>query len=110
MDDLESKCRCIIFWINLIFELEYMDGSKKEVRIPAEIWKMSESTVTKVFASEKEIKTITLDPLLETADVDLANNNWPPRIVPTRFELFKQNQQSRGENPMQKAKKESEKK
>jgi hypothetical protein len=94
----------------LIFELEYVDGSKKEVRIPAEIWKMSESTVTKVFASEKEIKSITLDPLLETADIDLANNNWPPRSVPTRFELFKQNQQSRGENPMQKAKKESEKK
>ncbi|MFM9986655.1 MAG: M1 family metallopeptidase [Flavobacteriales bacterium] len=94
----------------LIFELEYVDGTKKEVRIPAEIWKMSEPTVSKVFASDKEIKSITLDPLLETADVDLSNNNWPPRIVPTRFELFKQGQGPKGENPMQKAKKETEKK
>lgn len=94
----------------LIFELEYADGSKKEIRIPAEIWKMSDPTVSKVFASQQEIKSITLDPMLETADVDLNNNSWPKRIVPTRFELFKQNQQPRGENPMQKAKKEAEKK
>lgn len=94
----------------LIFEFEFTDGSTRVVRIPAEIWKMSEPSVTKVFALDKEVKSITLDPLLETADVDLNNNNWPPRIVPTRFELFKQNQQQRGENPMQKAKKEAEKK
>lgn len=86
----------------LIFEVEFHDGGKKEIRIPAEIWKMSEPEVTKVFAFDKEVKSITLDPYLETADVDLNNNSWPARITPTRFELFRQNQ-SKPENPMQKA-------
>lgn len=90
----------------LIFELEFSDGNKKEIRIPAEIWKMSEPTVSKVFATEKEVVSITLDPYLETADVELSNNYWPPRAVPSRFELFRQNQGRQQENPMQRAKRE----
>jgi hypothetical protein len=90
----------------LIFELEFADGTKREVRIPAEIWKMSEPSVTKVFATEKEVVRITLDPYLETADVDLNNNHWPAKISPTRFELFKERQQPAEENPMQRAKRE----
>ncbi|MFN0031450.1 MAG: M1 family peptidase, partial [Flavobacteriales bacterium] len=90
----------------LIFELEYADGKKQTIHIPAEIWKMSEPEVTKVFAVEKEVVAITLDPLLETADVDLNNNSWPAKIQPTRFELFKEKGNWKQENPMQKAKKE----
>ena len=92
----------------LIFELEFADGTKKEIRIPAEIWKKNDYEVTKVFASPQEIVSITLDPWLETADVDVSNNYWPPRSTPTKFELFKEGQQRKSENPMQKAKKESE--
>ena len=33
-----------------------------------------------------------LDPNLETADADLANNFFPRRPVPTRFQIFKQGQ------------------
>jgi Peptidase family M1 domain len=94
----------------LVFELVFADGTKREIRIPAEIWRLSEPTVTKVFAVEKELEAITLDPMLETADVELSNNFWPQRVAPTRFELFKQNQNWKQENPMQKAKKETEKK
>ncbi len=86
----------------LIFKFEYIDGTEEVRRIPAEIWKMSEPTVTKVFITEKEAVRITLDPYLETADTDLSDNSWPPRPKPTRFELFKQGQRSgAGENPMQ---------
>jgi hypothetical protein len=46
---------------------------------------------------------VVLDPHLETADVDRANNAWPPQAEPTRFQLFKQNQRE-GENPMQRDK------
>jgi hypothetical protein len=92
----------------LIFELEYADGTKREVRIPAEIWKMSEPTVSKVFVSDKELVAITVDPHLEIADIDLSNNSWPAKIVPTRFELFKERQNFQQENPMQRSKKESE--
>jgi aminopeptidase N len=94
----------------LIFELEFVDGTKKEIHIPAEIWKRSEPEVTKVFACANEVKSITLDPYQETADIDMANNYWPARPIPTRFELFKENNKRRQENPMQRAKKEQEKK
>jgi hypothetical protein len=89
----------------LVFEFQFADGTKREVRIPAEIWKQNEATVTKVFAMDQDVTSITLDPLLETADVNLSNNNWPEKVVPTRFELFKERQQFQEENPMQKAKK-----
>jgi Peptidase family M1 domain len=92
----------------LIFDLEFMDGTKRRVHIPAEIWKRSEKEVNKVFACEREVKSIILDPQLETADVDLSNNSWPQRVAPTRFELFKENQSRARENPMQRAKREAE--
>jgi hypothetical protein len=88
----------------LIFEFEFADGTTRRFKIPAEIWKMSEPTVTKVFALDREATSIALDPQLETADVELNNNFWPARIIPTKFELFKQGQQRPEENPMQKAK------
>ena len=90
----------------VIIEFEFIDGTKRQIRIPAEIWKRSEPNITKVFSLEKEAKSITLDPLLETADVELNNNFWPARIVPSKFELFKQGQQRSEENPMQRAKRE----
>jgi hypothetical protein len=65
---------------------------------------MSEPTVTKVFALDRVATSIALDPQLETADVELNNNFWPARIIPTKFELFKQGQQRPEENPMQRAK------
>jgi hypothetical protein len=90
----------------VIIEFEFIDGTKRQVRIPAEIWKRSEPSISKVFSLEKEAKSITLDPLLETADVELNNNFWPARVVPSKFELFKQGQQRSEENPMQRARRE----
>jgi hypothetical protein len=92
----------------LIFDLEFVDGTTRRISIPAEIWKRSEKEVSKVFACEREVKSIILDPQLETADIDISNNTWPQRIAPTRFELFKENQGRSRENPMQRAKREAE--
>jgi hypothetical protein len=83
----------------IILEWEYADGTKEVERIPAEIWKTSDE-VSKVFVKRKEVTRVTLDPFLETADCDLNNNSWPPRMVPTRFDVFKE-QQWRQPNPMQ---------
>lgn len=89
----------------LVFDLQFRDGSHREIRIPAEIWKRNEREVTKVFSVDQEVVSITLDPWLETADVELSNNNWPIKIVPSRFELFKDSRQGPSrENPMQRAK------
>jgi len=78
------------------------------VRIPAEIWKRNHKQVSKVFITEKELVRVTLDPFLETADVDRNNNYWPPRVEPTRFQLYKQREYNR-ENLMQRAKRAEEK-
>jgi hypothetical protein len=90
----------------LIFEFELESGKKVSYRIPAEIWKMSPTTVNKVFVLDEEAVSITLDPLLETADVNLDNNSWPPKINKGRFELYKEKRDWQEQNPMQKAIKE----
>ena len=61
----------------LIVEFEFEDGIRDVRHIPAEIWKMSEPTVTKVFVTEQPAVRIMLDPHMETADVDMGNNVWP---------------------------------
>jgi len=76
----------------VIFEFTFEDGTKRREHIPAEIWKMSEPTVNKVFVFEKKVKEIVLDPQLETADTNINDNYWPARSVPSQFELFKQKQ------------------
>ncbi|MEN8249816.1 MAG: M1 family metallopeptidase [Bacteroidota bacterium] len=73
----------------LIIEWTYKDGTKEIERIPAEIWRMNENEVTKVFAKDKEVVNITLDPNLETADVKVNNNYFPKRDVESKFEKFK---------------------
>jgi hypothetical protein len=88
----------------IILEFQYTDGSSEVERIPAQIWRMDEYRVSKVFAKEKEVAQIVLDPYRETADIDESNNYWPRRFTPSKFELFKQGAPSRGTssgpNPM----------
>jgi Peptidase family M1 domain len=88
----------------LIVEFEYTDGTRETERIPAEIWKQNQKTVTKVFVKTKEVRSIALDPQQETADIDLNNNTYPAKPQISRFELFKQ-RPSNEMNAMQKAKK-----
>jgi hypothetical protein len=79
----------------LIFKVEYTDGTSEEIRIPAEIWRFDNFNVSKLIITKKEAKAIVLDPNLETADADLNNNFFPRRAVPTRFQVFKQQQRGR---------------
>jgi hypothetical protein len=83
----------------VIFEIEYTDGTKEEMRISADIWRYNNTQVAKLIVSKKEIKTLTLDPHLETADTDLNNNYFPRRVVKSRFQIFKEQQAP--PNPMQ---------
>jgi hypothetical protein len=74
----------------VIFDIEYTDGTKEHLRIPAEIWRRNNIQVSRMIVTSKEIKSLTLDPRLETADADLGNNHWPPKPVKSRFQLFKE--------------------
>ena len=82
----------------VILEIEYADGKKEEMRIPAEIWRRNNVKVSKLLVTPREIKSITLDPHLETADTDLSNNSWPVKPIKTPFQLFKEKELP---NPMQ---------
>ena len=98
----------------LIFEFEFTDGSKEKEMIPAEIWRYNAKTVKKVFVFDKELKSISLDPNLETADINRSNNFWGAKMSAKQLELS--NKPSGGrwylhdnkENPMQRAKHEAE--
>ncbi|HEY0666670.1 MAG TPA: M1 family metallopeptidase [Sphingobacteriaceae bacterium] len=89
----------------LILEWTFTDGTKETEVIPAYIWRKNENQVTKVFAKDKLVTSLRLDPLRETGDINEENNSWPRQAVPSRFELFKQQQPLRGSstgtNPMQ---------
>lgn len=92
----------------LIIEWTYTDGTKEVDRIPAQIWRKDEAHVTKVFMKNKEVASIKLDPMRETADINETNNNWPKIDVVSKFQLFKLKQQrargqSNGLSPMKKA-------
>ncbi len=73
----------------IIVELEYVDGSKERHTFPAQIWMKNDEEVTKVFRTTLAIKKITLDPDLETADIDTSNNSWPKKDD-SKFDKFKQ--------------------
>lgn len=83
----------------VILQMDYTDGTTEELRIPAEIWRLNNSDVSKLIVTKKEIRSITLDPHLETADVNVENNYFPRRPVKSRFQIFKEQQRPR--NPMQ---------
>ena len=87
----------------LIVELEFTDGTKDLYRIPAEIWRFNAEKVTKIFVSTKELKQVTLDPFLETADIETSNNAYPEKPKSSRLQIFKQ--KASADNPMQRAKK-----
>ena len=86
----------------LIFHLAYEDGSEEVRRIPAEIWRRDNESVTKLLLCEKPLASVTLDPYLETADADLSDNTWPPQITETRIEATPGNRAPRG-NAMRRA-------
>ena len=91
----------------IIIEWTYKDGTKEIERIPAWIWRYNESKVKKAFLKDKEVASIKLDPMKETADIDESNNSWNTMPEPTKFKVFKQKQNltpAPGINPMQKAK------
>ncbi|HEX6193081.1 MAG TPA: M1 family metallopeptidase, partial [Chitinophagaceae bacterium] len=89
----------------IIIEWTYKDGTKEVERIPAQIWRLNEKKVTKAFLKDKEVASVKLDPMKETADIDETNNSWNTIAEPSKFKVFKQKTitPAPGINPMQKA-------
>lgn len=98
----------------IILEFTFEDGSKVYDKSAAQIWRLNEQKVSKTYYFDKKLKSIQLDPMRETADIDTTNNFWSSTGTGTetsKFQLFKQ-KQGRGSvrggstgkvNPMQAA-------
>lgn len=99
----------------IILEFTFEDGSKLKDKSSAQIWRQNEKKVSKTFYFDKKIKSIQLDPMRETADIDTSNNFWSndqASSETSKFQVFKQKQDGvvRGGangrvNPMQAGKK-----
>jgi hypothetical protein len=85
----------------ILLKVTYTDGSEQMMRIPAEIWRKNNHEVSKMIMTKKEIKSLEIDPNLETADTNVDNNNWPAKLVKSRFQLWKKKYK---DSPMKKAK------
>jgi hypothetical protein len=70
----------------ILVEITYEDDTKESFKYPAQIWRKNNDTARKVYATQKAVKKIQIDPKLETADIDVANNTWPKEEVKSKFE------------------------
>jgi hypothetical protein len=70
----------------IIAELNFEDGTKEVHKFPVQIWRRNNTTAKRIFATEKKVVKIQLDPKLETADIDVTNNTWPKEAVVDKFE------------------------
>ena len=95
----------------IILEFTFEDGTKLNDKSSAQIWRKNEKQVSKTYYFDKKLKSIQLDPMRETADIDTSNNFWGEIPEPSsKFQVFKQKHEgaSRGAangkvNPMQAA-------
>ncbi len=85
----------------IIVRVHYADNTNELITIPVDIWRGDGNQVRKLFVTDKEITRLELDPQRALADTEESNNHWPPKIVPSRFKLYKDEIKK---NPMQKAK------
>jgi hypothetical protein len=70
----------------ILVEITYEDDTVDNFKYPAQIWRKSNDSAKKVYATEKAIKKIQIDPKLETADIDVTNNTWPKEKLKTKFD------------------------
>jgi hypothetical protein len=72
----------------IIVELQFEDGTSETQKFPAQIWRRNNDTAKRVFATEKKVIKIQVDPKLETADVDVENNYWPKGETESKFDTL----------------------
>jgi len=73
----------------VIIEWTYKDGSKEIERLPVEIWRTNETTISKTFVKEKEVTNVVIDPLKETSDINTDDNMFPKVAQPSKFDELK---------------------
>jgi hypothetical protein len=94
--DLESKNLYEITLKNkgglvtpVIIEWTFKDGTKEVEQIPAEVWRLNETEVKKIFVKEKEVTRVVIDPTGNTGEVNPADNMFPKRVSENKFDQLK---------------------
>ncbi len=73
----------------IIVDYIFEDGTKERKYYPAQIWRYNDKEIKKLYATDKKVVSIQIDPEELTADVDKSNNTWPKKVEETKFEQFK---------------------
>ena len=73
----------------VVIEWTFTDGTKETEILPAEIWRLNEKKVTKVFMKDKEVATVIVDPKNEIADVNTGDNAFPKATPINKFDQLK---------------------
>jgi hypothetical protein len=79
----------------VILEFTFEDGSQLKDKSSAQIWRHNEKKISKTFYFDKKLKSIQLDPMRETADIDTSNNFWSndgTSSETSKFQVFKEKQ------------------
>ena len=74
----------------VMVELTFDDGTAEMHTFPVQIWRKNQQEVSRVFATAKKVSKMTIDPKLQTADIDTANNVWPAQHATSKFDKFEQ--------------------
>ncbi len=98
--ELEAKNLYQIKFVNkgglvtpLLLRFTFDDGTTEDRKIPAEIWRYNESSISKLFAFDKVVVAVELDPEQMTADVNPGDNTFPNKETVNRFQKFKKNKE-----------------
>ena len=73
----------------IIVKYNFIDGSSDLVKYPAEIWRKNDQIVQKIITTDKQIKSVVLDPDFVTSDIEIGNNIWPKKENLSEFDQFK---------------------
>lgn len=65
----------------IIIEWSFADGTKEKQVLEAEMWRYNESKINRVFVKYKPVTNIKLDPDMQTADIDIYNNQVLPSAI-----------------------------
>jgi len=79
-------------------KLDYSDGTSEEFQIPAEIWRTNNQKVSKLLITNKELKSVQVDPHEELPEIHRDLNFWPRQLVKDHFQF---QLEEKKKNPMQ---------
>ena len=73
----------------LLLRFTFENGTQADINIPAETWRYHEVSTKKLLAFDYPLKSVELDPDLQTADTDVENNIYPRVEKESEFDQMK---------------------